>query len=37
MRVVQTVVPHKGACNCRCNACDGGHHCGNPPNCNAKK
>ncbi len=33
MRVVQV----KGACNCRCNACDGGHHCNNPPNCNAKK
>ena len=20
---------HTGGCNCRCNACDGGHHCHN--------
>jgi hypothetical protein len=24
-------------CNCHCNACDGGHHCGNPPNCNIRR
>ncbi len=27
----------KGSCTCHCNACDGGHHCGNPPNCNARR
>ncbi|TPG35827.1 calcium-binding protein [Mycobacterium hodleri] len=26
-----------GGCHCHCNACDGGHHCGNPPNCNVKR
>ena len=26
-----------GGCNCHCNACDGGHHCGNPPNCNVRR
>lgn len=26
----------KGSCNCKCNACDSGHHCGNRPNCQAK-
>jgi hypothetical protein len=30
-------VQTKGSCTCRCNACDGGHHCNNPPNCNARK
>jgi hypothetical protein len=24
-------------CNCHCNACEGGHHCGNPPNCNIRR
>ena len=24
-------------CSCYCNACKGGHHCGNPPNCNIKR
>lgn len=24
-------------CSCHCSACDKGHHCGNPPNCNVKK
>lgn len=26
-----------GGCTCHCNACDGGHHCGNPPNCNVRR
>jgi len=24
-------------CSCHCNACEGGHHCGNPPNCNIRR
>ena len=28
MRVTE-VSKHTGGCTCRCNACDGGHHCHN--------
>lgn len=35
MRITHTL--GKGSCNCHCNACDSGHHCGNPPNCNARR
>ncbi len=36
--MVEIVTNRAGSgCNCHCNACDGGHHCGNPPNCNIRR
>lgn len=36
--MVEPVTTRAGSgCTCHCNACDGGHHCGNPPNCNIRR
>jgi hypothetical protein len=31
-----SAVKAPSGCNCHCNKCDSGHHCGNRPNCNVK-